>query len=100
MKYVLDSSVAFKWAVREVDTDKALRLRDEARQAVHTLAAPDVFPAEVGHALTRAERQKRLDPADGWKAWLAVITDAPRLISIISSAPKRAWRRTISTGAT
>ena len=27
MKYVVDSSVAFKWAVREVDSDKADLLR-------------------------------------------------------------------------
>src|SRR5438093_371928 len=88
MKYVLDSSVAFKWAVREVDTDKALRLRDETRRALHTLVAPDVFAAEVGHALTRAERQKRIDPADGWKAWVAVMTDAPRLIPFLSLMPR------------
>jgi predicted nucleic acid-binding protein len=79
MKYVLDSSVAFKWAIREVDTDKALQLRDDARRAVHELLAPDVFPIELGHALTRAERQGRIVPPDGWAAWLAVMADAPTL---------------------
>jgi len=29
MKYVLDSSVAFKWLVPELNTDKALRLLGE-----------------------------------------------------------------------
>ena len=28
MKYVLDSSVAVKWAIAEIDTDKALQLRE------------------------------------------------------------------------
>jgi hypothetical protein len=29
MKYVLDSSVALKWVLPEVDSQKAIRLRDE-----------------------------------------------------------------------
>jgi predicted nucleic acid-binding protein len=44
MKYVLDSSVAFKWLVPEVDTPKALHLRDEFNKALLELIAPDVFP--------------------------------------------------------
>jgi len=31
MKRVLDSSVGFKWVVPEVNSDKALRLRDNFR---------------------------------------------------------------------
>jgi predicted nucleic acid-binding protein len=60
MKYVLDSCVAFKWVGPEADTDKALRLRDDTRAGLHELLAPDVFPVEVAHALTRAERQGRI----------------------------------------
>ena len=60
MKYVIDSSVAFKWVVPEPDSDKADRLREDFRNAVHELIAPGVFPVEVGHALTRAERQRRI----------------------------------------
>jgi len=37
MRYVIDSSVAFKWVVREVDSDKADRLRDDFRNAIHDL---------------------------------------------------------------
>lgn len=88
MKYVLDSSVAFKWAVQEVDTDKALRLRDDYRNALHELLAPDIFPIEVGHALTRAERQQRIAPSNGWAAWLAVMADAPRLVRSIRLMPR------------
>jgi predicted nucleic acid-binding protein len=43
MRYVLDSSVAFKWVVPEIDSDKADRLRDDARAAVHDLLAPDIY---------------------------------------------------------
>jgi predicted nucleic acid-binding protein len=60
MIYVLDSSVAFKWVVWEVDSDKAIRLRDDFWAGYHSLMAPDVFPVEAAHALTRAERQGRI----------------------------------------
>ena len=84
MKYVLDSSVAVKWEVAEVDSDKADRLREDFRQATHELIAPDVFPVEVGHALTRAERQSRISVADGWRLWLSIMADAPTLHSYLS----------------
>jgi predicted nucleic acid-binding protein len=58
MKYVLDSSVAVKWVLPELDSTKALRLRADFQAALHELIAPDVFPVEVGHALTKAERRK------------------------------------------
>ena len=60
MKRVIDSSVAFKWVVPETHSDKALLLRDDFRNGLVELLAPDVFPIEVGHALTRAERQGRI----------------------------------------
>ena len=65
MNYVLDSSVAFKWLVPETDTPKALRLLDDFDNGIHDLIAPDILPVEVVHALTRAERQGRITPADG-----------------------------------
>jgi predicted nucleic acid-binding protein len=79
MRYVLDSSVAVKWAVAEVDADKALRLRDDARAGVHELLAPDIFPVEVGHALTRGERQGRIPTGDAEPLWQLVMADAPQL---------------------
>ena len=88
MKYVLDSSVAFKWVVTEADTDKALRLRDAFQKGVHELIAPDVFHVEVGHALTRAERQGRIIPPNGWAAWLSVMADCPQLHTSIPLMPR------------
>lgn len=35
MRYGLDSSVAFKWFVRETGSDEALRLRDAFRAGIH-----------------------------------------------------------------
>jgi predicted nucleic acid-binding protein len=80
MKYVLDSSVGFKWVVPEVDSDKALLLRAGFLTAVHELLSPDVFPGEVGHALTRAERQGRITVGEALRLWSDVMTTAPRLI--------------------
>jgi predicted nucleic acid-binding protein len=57
MKYIIDSNVALKWVLPEQGTDKAIQLRDDFRSAVHELLAPDIFPVEVLHALTRAERR-------------------------------------------
>jgi predicted nucleic acid-binding protein len=65
MRYVLDSGVAFKCLVPEADTDKAIRLRDDYRAGAQELLAPDVFPIEVTHALTRAERQGRVTAVQG-----------------------------------
>jgi predicted nucleic acid-binding protein len=56
MKFVLDASVAVKWVLPEADTPRALALRDDFRRLIHELVAPDIFPVEVAHALTRAER--------------------------------------------
>ena len=36
MKYVLDSSVALKFVLPEVDSGKAIRLRDDYRKSIHT----------------------------------------------------------------
>jgi predicted nucleic acid-binding protein len=78
MKYVLDSSVAFKWVVPEIDSPRAVRLRDEYRTAIHELIAPDIFPPELAHALTRAERQGRIE--DAVTRLIDVLTTCPILI--------------------
>lgn len=79
MKRVLDSSVSLKWAVPEVHSDKALRLRDDYRNGVQELIAPDIFLAEIAHALTRAERQKRITPAQGALALADMMNTQPQL---------------------
>ena len=60
MKYILDSSVGVKWVITENYSDKADALRADFLNAIHELLSPDVFPVEVAHALTRAERQGRV----------------------------------------
>jgi predicted nucleic acid-binding protein len=58
MRYILDANVALKWVLPEADSDKAIRLRTDMQAGVHELLAPDVFPVEVAHALTRANARE------------------------------------------
>ena len=88
MRYVTDSSAWFKWVVPEVHSDKADRLRNDYRNAVHELLAPDIFPAEVAHALTRAERQGRIVQSQAILLWADVMSTAPRFVPTASLLPR------------
>ena len=65
MKYVLDACVAIKWFLAEPDSSKAIRVLDDFNRQIHELLAPDVFPIEVVHALSRAERRGLIQPPAG-----------------------------------
>src|SRR5213592_3277168 len=77
MKYVLDSSVAFKVVVPEVDSDRAIHLRDNFRAGIHQLIAPDIFPGEVGHALTKAERKSQITLGEAVLLWSKIMATPP-----------------------
>jgi predicted nucleic acid-binding protein len=87
MKYILDSSVAFKWLVLENDTAKALRLRDDFRSRVVELLAPDILPVEVVHSLTRAERQGRVTPHAEREGCELVTADDKLVKSLLGQFP-------------
>jgi len=84
MIYVLDSCVGFKWLVVEQNTDKARKLRDEYRQGIHDLLAPDLFPVEI----TRAERQRRITPVEGAQLMVDMLTALPRLFPSLPLLPR------------
>jgi predicted nucleic acid-binding protein len=88
MRYVLDSCVGFKWVVIEPDTVKARRLRDDYRNAVHDLLAPDVFPVEVAHGLTRGERQGRVSVAQGHLLMRDLLNSLPQIFSSLALLPR------------
>ena len=88
MKYILDSSVAFKWVVVEPLTDKARSLRDDYCNGLHDLLSPDLLPIEIAHALTKAERQGRLSPSQGGILWGDVMKTAPLLTPTIPLIPR------------
>ena len=79
MKYVPDSSVALKWVLAEVDSAKAIRLRDEYAAGIHELHAPDIFPSEIANGLASAERQKRIRTGESAIFLNDVLSAAPAL---------------------
>jgi predicted nucleic acid-binding protein len=81
MKYVLGSSVAVKWVLVEQHSDKAGRLRADFQAGLDELLAPEVFPGEVGHSLTRAERQGRITSGEAIRLWSDVMTTPPKLVA-------------------
>jgi predicted nucleic acid-binding protein len=88
MRYVLDSNVGIKWLLTESDSDRALRIRDDFRRGVHELIAPDVFPVEVAHSLTRAERQGRITPAEGLSHFRDMLATLPLLHPYLLLLPR------------
>ena len=74
---VFDSSAALKVALPELHSDKAKKLRDDYHNAVVDLIAPDIFPVETLHALTKAERQKRIRQGDAHPLWQLILADCP-----------------------
>jgi predicted nucleic acid-binding protein len=83
MKFVLDASVPVKWVLPEADTPRALELRDDFRRLIHELIAPDIFPVEVAHALTRAERRGLLQPQEADSKLNDALLTAPDLHSYL-----------------
>jgi predicted nucleic acid-binding protein len=91
MKYVVDASIGFKWEVAEIHSDKAQQLRDDFRNAVHELLAPDLFPTEVANALLVAERRGRLLPGQGALLFADVLTTLPRIHPSLPDLAPRAY---------
>jgi predicted nucleic acid-binding protein len=87
MKYVLDASVALKWVLPEVDSDKAVILQNQFTNNVCELIAPDTFLVEVAHALTRAERKGVIHPPEGFQKFLWISNCSPILTSYLPLLP-------------
>jgi predicted nucleic acid-binding protein len=88
MNYVLDASVAIKWVLIEQDTDKAHQIRDNARNGIDHLIAPDFFPVECGHALFRAERRKLIAAGDAARGIANILADCPSLRDSLALFPR------------
>src|SRR5207245_11182799 len=83
MKYVLDSSVAVKWVLPEVDSDKADLLRVDFQNGIHELVEA-VLRGKLGRALARVATEithfqrvalDLVDTQDGPVAFLEVNCD-------------------------
>jgi predicted nucleic acid-binding protein len=88
MKYIIDSSVAVKWVLTELYDVQARHLRDDVRNGMHELLAPNIFTSEVAHALTRAERQNRINVGQALTLWGEVMTTRPRFLKSLPRTPR------------
>lgn len=88
MKYVLDASVALKWVLPETDSDKADVLRDRLERRIDDFLAPDIFAAEVGHAITKAERRRLITPSQGSHLLSDILGTLPQLVPSLPLVPE------------
>ncbi|HEX4591647.1 MAG TPA: type II toxin-antitoxin system VapC family toxin [Gemmataceae bacterium] len=88
MRSALDSCVALKWLLNEADSAKALSLRADFLAGSRDFIAPDVFPVEIAHSLTRAERQRRITPAEGLAHFQDLATTLPSLFPSLPLLPR------------
>jgi predicted nucleic acid-binding protein len=88
MKYVVDSSVTFKWFVIEVDRPKAINLRDGFQNGTHELFAPDLLPTEIANALIVAERGKRIAPGEAELLLAQALKSLPVIVDAVPLLPR------------
>jgi predicted nucleic acid-binding protein len=91
MNYVLDASVALKWVLPEPLSNLAQALRDDFRKTAHVLLAPDVFVAEVGHGLARAERRGIIQSPQGSILLADILSTPPQMFPAYPSLITRAF---------
>ncbi len=88
MKYVIDSGIAVKFAIPEIDSDKAIRLIDEYREGIHQLHSADLFPTEVCNALMMAERRARIPAGTAEPLFQDILKVCPVLHQAIPLLPR------------
>jgi predicted nucleic acid-binding protein len=79
MIFVLDASVAVKWVLAEPDSANALTLRADVQKQLHEILAPDIYPIEIAHGLTRAERKGIVPPGDAHQLLADILATPPQL---------------------
>jgi predicted nucleic acid-binding protein len=88
MKYVVDTSVLIKSMISEVDSAKAIQLRDDYNNVVHDLLAPDLFPAELCSVLMMAERRGRINPGEASSFLVLSLQDLPQIFDSTPLLPR------------
>jgi len=79
MKYVVDANVGLKMVLPEADSAKAIELQERFRRGECRLLAPDFFPVEIGHALTRAERKRIIPIGQSAALFDSIVDPCPEL---------------------
>jgi predicted nucleic acid-binding protein len=81
VKYILDAPVGLNWVIVEPDSNTAIRLREDYRNAIHELLAPESFAIECAYSLSKKQRQRLLP--DARALWDDIMMDAPVLAPIL-----------------
>jgi len=89
MKLVLDACVGVSALLPEEHSEKSAALLLNYQNQVHELIAPDTFPAEVAHALTRAERKGFIKPPESVRL-LGLLGDPERMGKALEAAKRSA----------
>jgi Aldehyde dehydrogenase family len=77
----LDAIVAIKWVIVEPDSNKATRVREDYRNAIYDLIAPESFAIKCAYSLTKKQRQRLLP--DARALWDDIMLDAPAFTQIL-----------------
>ncbi|MFN0056783.1 MAG: type II toxin-antitoxin system VapC family toxin [Planctomycetales bacterium] len=88
MKLVLDACIGIKWILPEIDSAQAIALRDDFRNQIHELIAPDTFPPEVAHALTRAERKGTITQQSAAMHFMQLLANLPQIYQSLPLLPR------------
>jgi predicted nucleic acid-binding protein len=70
---ILDSSVIAKWFFSEVDTDKALEIKEKFTNNSISIAVPVLLYYEINNILKTAVKTFRIDPKEALKAYNAFL---------------------------
>jgi predicted nucleic acid-binding protein len=63
-------------------------LRDELIQGIRELLAPGIYPVEMAHSITRAERRLRITPAEGASHFRSMMATLPDLYPSLPLLPQ------------
>lgn len=88
MRYVLDASVALKWVRNEEDSGRAQFLRVELENGLHEYIAPDIFPIEISHVLSKFYRQNIMTAEETETHLASIMATLPQLVSSIDLLPE------------
>lgn len=88
MRAILDESVAIKLVLPEIHSHKAVAIKNDFINGLHELLAPDVFPIEIAHALSRAERRGILRPPEGADGLRYILQVLPQLHESLPLLPR------------
>jgi predicted nucleic acid-binding protein len=85
MKYVVDASVAVGWGLASPHSLQACRLREDYKNRIHELVAPEAIVWETANAFIKAERQKKIGPGQAQSLFQDFLTTQPLLHGVRQS---------------